>query len=137
MFDAAMRGHTAMCKCLHSQQCPWDARSVFVAARDGQVDLLRWLMDNGCPSTLLGLCRVAARGGSVDVLTHLQQQGWLASSALLADMLNMAAYCNKLAAAQWLREQGAEWPVAFDRWRPWSAEVLAWALDEGCTKPLD
>jgi hypothetical protein len=51
-------------------------------------------------------------------------------------MLNMAAHCNKLAAAQWLREQGAESPVAFDRWRPWSTEVLEWAIAEGCTTPL-
>jgi hypothetical protein len=91
-------------------------------------------MQHRCPWHARQLCMFTARGGSVAVLACLQQQGLLTSTELLSDMLNYAGYHNKLAAAKWLREQGARWPAAF---KPqWSSRVLAWALDEGCTRPL-
>jgi Ankyrin repeats (3 copies) len=133
---AASRGHTDMCKFLRSQQCPWDVNAALEAARKGHTEALRWLLSNRCPRDKLKLGKAAARGGSVDVLTCLQQQGLLTSIPLLTDMLDIAARNNKLAAAKWLRDQGAEWPDAFDRWRPWSDEVLAWARTEGCTTSL-
>jgi hypothetical protein len=70
------------------------------------------------------------------VLAYLQQQGELASIPLLTDMLKLAARNNKLAAAKWLRDQGAEWPAAFG-WPRWSAAMLAWARAEGCTTPFN
>jgi hypothetical protein len=51
-------------------------------------------------------------------------------------MLNAAASHHHLAAAQWLRQQGAEWPTVlrFDM-QSWDTDVLQWARDEGCTSP--
>jgi hypothetical protein len=131
MSAAAKMGHTAMCKLLRAQQCPWDARSTTDAARGGHADVLRWLVSSGCPWNL-ELYRAAAKGGSVDVLTYVQQQGLLTSMRVLADMLDIAGQNNKLAAAKWLREQGAEWPTVFG-WHTWSSEVIAWARAEVCT----
>jgi hypothetical protein len=122
MYTAAAQGHTAMCQLLHAKQCPWDWKSTRAAARGGHADVLRWLMDNGCPWNAQYMCEAAARGGSVEVLVHLQQQGLLTSAALLRSMLNTAANCNQLAAAKWLREQGAEWPTALGGWH---SEALA------------
>jgi hypothetical protein len=134
MNAAAMRGHTAMCQFLHTQQCSWGISSTSAAAASGHVDPLRWLVNNGCPWDAHMLCMSAARSGSVEVLTYLQHQGLPTSIALLTDMLDYAAYSIELAAAQWLREQGAEWPVRF-KYGPWRGEVLAWARAEGCTTP--
>jgi hypothetical protein len=75
---------------------------------------------------------LAARGGSVEALTYLQQHVVLTDASLLSELLNEAASHNQLAAAQWLKEQGAEWPAAFG-WASWSDEVLEWARAEGCT----
>jgi hypothetical protein len=133
MSAAASEGHTAMCQYLHAQQCPWDTCSVGNAAFHGHIDLLRWLVDNGCPFYARFLCVSAARGGSVAVLAYMQQQGMLTSVAVLTDMLNFAARYNNLAAAKWLRERGAEWPTKIKRNCPWSNEVLEWARTEGCT----
>eukprot|EP00953_Heterococcus_sp_UTEX-ZZ885_P016771 9409-Heterococcus_DN1.PRE.3 len=63
------------------------------------------------------------------------QRGFLTSTALLTQTLDVDACHNKLAAAQWLREQGAEWPTALSL-RYWKGEVLAWARAEGCTTPI-
>jgi hypothetical protein len=133
MSAAAAEGQTAMCQFLRSQQCPWDEESTNKAASGGHIDLLRWLVDNGCPWWERQLCLAAAYGGSIQVLTYLQQQRY-ASAPLLTDMLATAGAHSKLAAAKWLREQGAEWPVLSKR-QSWDREVLEWAVAEGFTPP--
>jgi hypothetical protein len=44
-------------------------------------------------------------------------------------MLNAAGANSKLAAAKWLRQQGAEWPAVIN----WCGCSLDWAGSEGCT----
>jgi hypothetical protein len=80
------------------------------------------------------VCSSAAMGGSVDVMVYLQQQGIQFTADVLKDMLDHAGVHNKLAATQWLRQQGAEWPAVL---RAWPGEVLAWARAEGCTSPRE
>jgi hypothetical protein len=135
MSAAAAKGHIAMCQYLRAQRCAWDVCSISEAAFNGHVDLLRWLMDNGCPRVADRLNLQAAFGGSVQVLAYLQEQGLLATVAQLTDALDNAAAFNRLAAAKWLREQGAEWPrdSAYGMWR---GDILAWAIGEGCTSLL-
>jgi hypothetical protein len=83
----------------------------------------------------IGLCEAVAVSGSVEVLECLQQQGFLISTALISQMLDMAACHNKLAAAQWLKEHGAERPTAFGL-RDGLGEVLAWARAKGCATSI-
>jgi hypothetical protein len=134
MAAAALKGHAAMCQYLHAQQCPWSESSTSAVAAGGHAELLRWLVDNGCPWEEHDLCMSAAQAGSTAALAFLQQRGLLNSTATLTAMLNMAALNQKLGAAVWLQEQGADWPVTF-RYHPWSGEALAWARAEGCTTP--
>jgi hypothetical protein len=136
MKAAVSHGYTDMCKYLHEQQCPWDASATQQAAVDGHIDLLRWLLDNGCPWHADKLCMAGADSGSIELMSYLQQQGLLTSAELLTEMLESAGCYNNLAAAKWLREQGAEWPTEFDVF-VWSGEVLEWARAEGCTTPVD
>jgi hypothetical protein len=56
---------------------------------------------------------------------------------VLTEALDYAACSSKLAAAKWLRQQGAQWPTAFRMWPSWSPEVVAWARAEGCTTPIE
>jgi hypothetical protein len=63
-----------------------------------------------------------------------------ASAAQLTELLNTAGSNNELAAAQWLRQRGAEWPAQlryheYPR-RPWQGDTLDWARQEGCTSPV-
>jgi hypothetical protein len=106
------------------------------AARHGHVDTLRWLQDNGCPWTALRVCAAAAAGGRIGVMTYLLQQSTTSTPAMLTRMLNVAGSYSELAAAQWLRQRGAEWPeILNDYGRVWSGDVPAWAIAEGCTSP--
>eukprot|EP00953_Heterococcus_sp_UTEX-ZZ885_P001371 1257-Heterococcus_DN1.PRE.1 len=122
---AALHGDMAMCQFLHSQQSPWDKECTHHAAISGNLDLLRWFIHSGCPWNAQELCTAAAEGGSVEVLNYLQQLGLLTSTALFTLMLSHvgSALFGTLAAAKWLRQQGAEWPTAFHRGRPWSSAV--------------
>jgi hypothetical protein len=136
MRSAAARGHTAMCKYLRSQQCPWDSGSCYAAAQGGHAETLRWLVDNGCAWHAMYMPVAAAQGGSIEIMQYLQQQGTVYTADLLTGMLNIAGVHNKLAAAQWLREQGAEWPAKLQYVETvWPADMIAWARAQGCTAP--
>jgi hypothetical protein len=136
MHTAVSKNHKSMCKFLRAQRCPWDKESTNNAARSGRVKLLRWLVDNGCPWEARHLCLSAAQGGSLKVIIYLQQDGILSGVPVLTDMLGRAGQHEKLAAAKWLREQGAQWPTDFIN-GPWTGEVLAWARAEGFIPATD
>jgi hypothetical protein len=133
MSRAAFEGCAAMCQYLHSRECPWSKFATYQAANAGHVDVLTWLINNGCPWDIYNLCNAAIYGGSIEVLEHLQEQGML-SAAGLTEFLDFAGMCHQLKVMKWLRQQGAEWPVAFEHC-PWKGNVLAWARAEGCTTP--
>jgi hypothetical protein len=136
---AAARGDTAMCAYLHAEQCPWNTRACSVAAVNGHASTLRWMREHGCPWNEYCVQTSAAEGGSVEALQFLrEEQGIVPSAGMLAQMLNVAGAHNKLAAAKWLRQQGAEWPTVL-LWddEQWSGDVLRWARAEGCTSPLE
>jgi hypothetical protein len=103
MIRAALHGHAALCQYLHEQQCPCHPKAASEAAYGRHIDLLRWLVDNGCPLDEHEVCTAAADGGSIEVLQYLQQQGLMTSTALLTEMLDCAAHINELPAAKWLR----------------------------------
>jgi hypothetical protein len=131
--SAAAHGRTAMCKYLRSRQCPWDSGSCYAAAQGGHAETLRWLVDTGCAWHAMYMPVAAAQGGSIEVMQYLQQQGIVYTADLLTEMLNIAGVYNKLAAAQWLREQGAEWPAKLKYvGTVWPAEMIAWAKAQGC-----
>jgi hypothetical protein len=140
---AAAKGHTAMCEYLHAEQCPWNESACNAAASSGQLDTLRWLHECGCPWYATGVCKAAAASGSVAVMEYLREQNVEFTVAGLTSMLDIAGTHNHLAAAQWLRQQGAEWPAVLGgslavnyRLTPWSDELLAWARAEGCTSTI-
>jgi hypothetical protein len=136
MAIAAEKGHIAMCEYLHAEQCPWNESVYYTAARSGHVGTVRWLQEHGCPRDATKVCQVAAMGGSIDFLMYVQQQGMRPTPAMLRSMLNIAAVSDKLAAAQWIRQQGAEWPAVLKyNGKKWAGKVLAWARSEGCTSP--
>jgi hypothetical protein len=124
-----------MCEYLHAEQCPWSELESDEAAKNDQVHTLRWLHEHGCPWDCDSVCMRAAASGSVEVLEYLQQHDLMSTPKLLTRMLNTAGAYKKLAAAQWLRQQGAGWPRVLC-WE-WSQEMLAWAEAEGCTSPVE
>jgi hypothetical protein len=138
MFTAAAaRGDTAMCAYLHAEQCPWNTRACSAAARNGHASTLRWLMEHGCPWNAFCVQTSAAEGGSVEALQFLQEQGIVPNAGMLAQMLNVAGAHNKLAAAKWMRAQGAQWPTMLVWCTVWPSSAVEWARAEGCTSPTE
>jgi hypothetical protein len=134
--SAAACGHTHIVQYLRSEGCSWDTSACTSAATGGHLSTLRWLRDNGCPWDADDVCLGAASSGSVDVLAYMQQQGELVSAELLTKMLQCAGAHRRLAAVQWLRQQGAEWPTVLRNGKkPWTGVTLLWARAQGCTSP--
>jgi hypothetical protein len=113
-----------------------------LAADSGHFDVLRFLMANGCPYNVTELCAAAVCEEvdamySTELLQLLQEQGVLSGTAQLTRLLRTAASNSNLAAAQWLRHQGAAWPkkLVSDDGKAWPGESLAWARAQGYISP--
>eukprot|EP00953_Heterococcus_sp_UTEX-ZZ885_P002547 1886-Heterococcus_DN1.PRE.2 len=136
MYSAAANGHTAMCAYLRAEGSPWHKLACCAAAEGAHCDTLRWLHEHGCPWIPNGVYLSAAKGGSISALSYLQQEGIEYTAERLTAMLLRAGAHSKLAAAQWLRQQGAAWPDLLNVDNvEWSGDVLDWARAEGCTAP--
>jgi hypothetical protein len=142
VFDvAAGRGNTAMCEYLYAENCPWHESTCNEAARNGHGSLLRWLHERRCPWDSNSITTAAAKGGSVEALGYVLQRRLGYSKHHIrrrkTEMLNIAGAHNKLAAARWLRQQGAQWPARLC-WngQQWSDDTLAWARAKYCTSPI-
>jgi hypothetical protein len=78
----------------------------------------------------------AVEGGHVCMLDYMQAFEPAASAAQMTHMLNVAGGRDHLCAAQWLWQQGAEWPAVLTYgFAAWRTDVLQWARYEGCTAP--
>ena len=138
MAHAASYGKRRLCKYLRAEGCAWDDRATSAACRDGHIATLQWLLEQGCSHNEQACCVLAAMNGHIFILAYLQSLGWLESADVLIPALYVAGAFHHLAAAQWLRRQGADWPAVLRYHdKPWSAEVLAWARAEGCTSPTE
>jgi Ankyrin repeats (many copies) len=138
MRAAANSGQLQMCQYLHANGCAWDMQAPHWAAYSGQPDTLRWLLEQGCPWEAADVSVLAAKSGLIEVMRYLLNELALATPALLQDMLNAAGAHEQLAATQWLRQQGAEWPDVLRYGdTAWSDTCLAWARQQGCTAPTE
>jgi hypothetical protein len=135
---AAKTSQLQVCKFLLSpHSCPLPERACYIAISRGDVELLCWLRENGCPWDQHNYCSNAAAFDNIDMMIYLLDIE--CTPAILTAMLNNAGGYTHLAAARWLRQRGAEWPalllfnVGYD---VWSGESLAWARAEGCTSEV-
>jgi hypothetical protein len=138
---AAQSGFLNVLQWAREHGCPWDKRLCEYAARHSHLYVLQWARANGCPWDLDDVLPEAAANGNVTMLEWLQQSSerpWTA--AKMSEMLDEAGSHDKLQAAKWLRERGAEWPSSFYSYDnsmecmiSWSVETVKWALSEGCT----
>jgi hypothetical protein len=112
------------------------------AAYHSKLSLLQWLHHNDCDSHEVNVLVNASRGGSVSMLEWLAAVSKPWSKSTKQEMLTDAACCDKLAAAQWLRERGAAWPAKFaDQYEDaistetvkqcWSLSAVQWAVTAG------
>jgi hypothetical protein len=117
------------------------------SAVEGHFNTLSYMHERGWPWDAVRACELAAASNSVDIIKYIAQQDSLVfTAAQLTKMLNAAGANDRLEAAQWLREQGAEWPAVLihnDHYgehamrSTWRALTLKWARDKGCTSSIN
>jgi hypothetical protein len=122
------------------------------AAFYGDFELLKWLHTSGCPLDALAAAGSAIRGkrlGTSGQLQHEHILPWLFntvdqwSQGGKGKLLLEAGVAHDVGALELLLSKGAEWPSSFfGELQPasgktfdacWRYEVIAWALNKGCT----
>jgi hypothetical protein len=53
------------------KQCQWDEKTISVAARTGNLEMLKYCFSNDCPCDEKKACKQAAAGGNLDCLRFL------------------------------------------------------------------
>eukprot|EP00953_Heterococcus_sp_UTEX-ZZ885_P040511 20698-Heterococcus_DN1.PRE.3 len=110
MNTAALFGRLNVCQYLRTLGCPWACLTSKFAAESGNLATLRWLIENGCPWDPHSLALQTARSGSIECMEFIRNNGVALGANVLTEMLNAAGCEGKLAAVQWLRQAGADWP---------------------------
>jgi hypothetical protein len=136
LINAAYSGHIALCEHLRAEGVPWAAAIATATIYLGHTEALQWVLEQGCPTDTSRMCWLAARYGHVSILSLFKTQRLLPAAQQLSPSLQAAGAHGQLAAAQWLMQQGAAWPVILrSSGVQWSGESLAWARAEGCSAP--
>jgi hypothetical protein len=80
-FSVAVEvGNLSILKWLKDEGCPWDALAFSMAAKAGNMNVLNWLKDEGCPWNATAFS-MATKAGNINVLKWLKEEGcpWNAS----------------------------------------------------------
>jgi len=129
-FYAAYYGNIQVVQWALDHDC-WvgDATSTG-AVMGGQLGMLKWLCELGCPLHDADASEYAAKSGNLAILKYLHQQGCLFDE----ETCSAAAGNGHLETLRWLREQGCPWHegtcARAALWGHW--EVLQWAHGQGC-----
>jgi hypothetical protein len=91
----------------------WNETLCSHAAYNGELQLLKWLRNYGCPWNEEHVLVNASSSGSVQLLEWLRTATVVWSEKMQTKMLNQAGHYGRMEAAQWLRSCGAVWPQSF------------------------
>jgi len=71
------------------KNCDWDWRTICMAASQGNLAMVKYCVDNGCPIDAWA-CELAAEEGHLDVLKYLHENGcpWSSSACFYAHRYN-------------------------------------------------
>ena len=99
----ARNGNVELLKFLHEKGCPWNEWTCFEAAQYGHLECLKYAHKNGCPCDGR-TCFLAARGGHLEFLKYLHEHGcpWDEGTCL-------GAAHGRLDCLKYAREKGCPW----------------------------
>jgi hypothetical protein len=126
---AARCGQLHMLQWLREQGCPlYDDTSLY-ATKYGHLHVLQWLHENGCP-LYEHICTWAAKYGHLDVVQWAHEHGYPWD----AETCQLAAWKGHLHVLQWLREHGCPWDekTCSNAATEGHLHVLQWAHEHGC-----
>ena len=71
---AAKNGHLECLKYLHENGCPWDEKTCSKAAENGQLECLKYAHEKGCPWNE-DTCSCANSNGHLECLQYARENG--------------------------------------------------------------
>ena len=133
---AASAGQLEVLKWLRENGCPWGETSSW-AVGHGRPKVLQWAIANGCPwdAKTCKMANTAVKGRHLEVLKVLHANGCQWDEGTCAG----AAMFGHLEELQWLRANGCPWNeetcmCAAERGH---LDVLQWARENGCPWDVD
>ena len=70
----AENGNVELLEFLHEKGCPWDEMTCLVAAEEGHLECLKYAHEKGCPWDIW-TCTQAAENGHLECLKYLHEKG--------------------------------------------------------------
>jgi hypothetical protein len=101
---AAANGQLKVLTWARENGCPWDESTCGFAAASGHLEVLKWARENGC-SWNAWTCAEAARFGRLEVLQWAKEKGCLWNKYTC----EYAAGFGHLEVLKWARENGCPW----------------------------
>lgn len=117
----ARLGNLELLKWAREQGCPWDSSTCSAAARSGNLGMLQWLREdeNDCPWDE-DTCLSAAKGGFVEVLKYAYENGCPAHSY----ECEFAAEGGHREVLEWSQQENRQYTF---KWSHWTCAVAAGA----------
>jgi hypothetical protein len=114
----------------------------YVAASSGHMSSFLFVLEEaGCPWSAQSVRVAAAQAGTPEMLQYVRaRDDTIWGVELLSQLLVRAGQYDNLPTAQWLRAEGAQWPVTFllqsssvsFEPRCWCLRTMQWAVANGC-----
>jgi hypothetical protein len=126
---ASKAGNLPMLRYLHEEGCPWHHDTCGVAAASGDLEQLKWLHANGAELNE-GTADIAVTGGAIPVFEWLQQQGVEFNELTML----AAAAEGRTELCAWLRQNGCPWHAyaCYAAAERSHFETLRWLHEHGC-----
>ena len=135
---ASLNGNLDMVKILRSHGFSWKIPSTYFgqevyviseAARGGHLEVMKWMVENGCPIGMRAF-NEAAGFGDVKILEWLRDKGCQWENRTMV----YASSNSNLDAIKWLHSNGCPWDnrAVFSAAYKNNKEILGWLIDNGC-----
>ena len=129
-YLALTYGNLDVLKYLRENGCPWDKSACYQAAWNGNLDELKYLRENGCPWDDRYMCNVAEL--HADVLEYVHKRGCPFRDPL--ELCTRAAWRGNLDVLMYAHENGCPWNADTCRTAASGGylEVLKFLHENGC-----
>lgn len=152
-------GESDLIQWLHYAGCPWDVSTCIEAACSGHFEILKWVIENGCPVNNPSICTIIAEHGNLELLkwlrhrncpwdvhtciiaachSHHEMLKWAIENGCPSDNPNICSYVamsKKFELLKWLHHVGCPWDAETYYYvkRFGNTEMIQWVLERGCS----
>lgn len=154
----AQTGNIDLLQWLHYVGCYWDKQTCIEAARHGYFEILKWVIENGCPMDDPVICTIVTKYGEFELLKWLRQMHcpWDSYTCLAAasrnhheilkwlinngcpknnpEICSLMAMFGRFDLLKWLYHVGCPWDAEtyYHVKKFGNTDMIQWLLERGC-----